>query len=136
MTVQEQNEFLGVYAGVLFIVYFFPACIAGLRRHPSKWGIIALNILLGWTFIGWVGALIWALVKPTPMPVPIQQTVIYMTPQAGETMQPQTLVTSAPSPEVKRKRLEEYVQSIPVWLRWLGLVIIGGLIYFLARPPS
>ena len=31
--------------------------------------LIALNILLGWTVIGWVVALVWALTKDNPPPV-------------------------------------------------------------------
>ncbi len=41
--------------------YFAPAFIAAFRRHPSQNGIGALNLLLGWTFIGWVVALVWSL---------------------------------------------------------------------------
>ena len=32
--------------------YFLPSIFAWTRNHPSKWGIIALNILLGWTLLG------------------------------------------------------------------------------------
>jgi len=46
----------------LFAVpYFLPSIIAFVRRHPSKWAIVALNTFLGWTFLGWLIALIWAL---------------------------------------------------------------------------
>ena len=41
-------------------LYFLPAYIAHKRKHPSFGGILLLNILLGWTLIGWLGALIWA----------------------------------------------------------------------------
>lgn len=44
----------------LFIVYFFPAIVASVRRHMNAGAICVLNILLGWTFIGWVAALVWA----------------------------------------------------------------------------
>lgn len=47
---------------VAIIGYFIPA-IAG---HNTKYcdGIILLNLFLGWTGIGWVGALIWAVSAP------------------------------------------------------------------------
>jgi hypothetical protein len=41
-----------------FCLYFLPAIIG--RNHSSSGGILMLNLFLGWTFIGWVGALVWA----------------------------------------------------------------------------
>jgi Superinfection immunity protein/Short C-terminal domain len=51
---------LGVAIFLLF-PYFLPTIIAIIRKHGSTGGIFALNFLLGWTVIGWVGSLIWAL---------------------------------------------------------------------------
>ncbi len=56
-------------AGVVLILliamgagaYLFPAFIAGFREVRNIGGIIALNVLLGWTVLGWVGALVWAI---------------------------------------------------------------------------
>ena len=45
---------------VIFVLYFIPAIVALKRDHPSKGGIIVLNIFLGWTFIGWVVSLAWS----------------------------------------------------------------------------
>jgi len=45
---------------ILFALYFAPALVAALRHHPSRLGIAVLNLLLGWTFIGWIAALVWA----------------------------------------------------------------------------
>jgi len=44
----------------LIAIYFVPAIIAYWRGHPSLAGIVVVNLLLGWTFLGWVGALVWA----------------------------------------------------------------------------
>ncbi len=41
-------------------MYFAPTWIASRREHPSKTAIIVLNVLLGWTVLGWIGALVWA----------------------------------------------------------------------------
>lgn len=43
------------------IIHFVPSIIAAHRNHQNKIGIFILNLLLGWTVIGWVAALIWAL---------------------------------------------------------------------------
>lgn len=50
-----------VFVLILVVLYFIPSFIAKSRNHNNKGAIIALNILLGWTFIGWVVALVWAL---------------------------------------------------------------------------
>lgn len=42
-------------------VYFLPLFIACFRKHPSALAISALNFLAGWTLVGWLAALIWAL---------------------------------------------------------------------------
>jgi hypothetical protein len=43
------------------MLYFIPTWIAWKKRNLAA--IFALNLLLGWTFIGWVVALVWALIK-------------------------------------------------------------------------
>jgi hypothetical protein len=40
-------------------MYFIPALIA-LGRHRQTLAIFVLNLFLGWTIVGWVGALVWA----------------------------------------------------------------------------
>ena len=45
----------------LVSVYFVPVIIVSVRQHPNAASIIALNVLLGWTFLGWVVALVWSL---------------------------------------------------------------------------
>ena len=44
-----------------FLFYIIPALIAWDRQHPDVRWIWALTLLLGWTGIGWLLALIWAL---------------------------------------------------------------------------
>jgi hypothetical protein len=44
------------------ILYFVPTFCAMGKRGAA--GIIALNILLGWTVLGWVASLCWALAAP------------------------------------------------------------------------
>lgn len=46
--------------GFLFCVllYFLPSIIG--HRKPAFGGILLVNLLLGWTGIGWIVALIWA----------------------------------------------------------------------------
>lgn len=43
------------------VIYFLPMFVAYSRDHPQSTAIVFLNMLLGWTLIGWVAALVWAL---------------------------------------------------------------------------
>ena len=43
-------------------LYFVPSFTARGKKHRQ--GIAALNLFLGWTILGWVGALAWALSDP------------------------------------------------------------------------
>lgn len=51
---------MGIVGFLVFLLYFAPAIIADKRKHPNWRSIVAVNILLGWTFIGWVVALVWS----------------------------------------------------------------------------
>ena len=42
-------------------LHFLPTIIAALRNGRSVIPIFLLNLFLGWTVIGWVIALIWAI---------------------------------------------------------------------------
>ncbi|MCG6540167.1 superinfection immunity protein [Pseudomonas sp. KSR10] len=42
-------------------LYFVPTIVASMRNHANAVAITALNLLLGWTLIGWVAALVWSL---------------------------------------------------------------------------
>ena len=46
------------------VLYFLPTMIALSKpRHKYVSAIVTLNILLGWTIIGWVVALVWSMMK-------------------------------------------------------------------------
>lgn len=42
------------------LIYFLPTVIALLRGHHNGFAIFLTNLLLGWTAIGWIVALIWS----------------------------------------------------------------------------
>ena len=66
-------DFLGVlYATIIISLiiggYFLPLIIAICCNHRNILGIGLLNLFAGWTLVGWVGALIWAvLAEPAPV---------------------------------------------------------------------
>ena len=46
---------------VALAFYFLPTIIAFRREHQNKGAIFVLNLLLGWSLLGWVGSLVWSL---------------------------------------------------------------------------
>jgi hypothetical protein len=59
---------LVVYFVVGLVVYFLPSVVGDQKRN--RWAIFTLNLLLGWTILGWIGALVWALcAEPSVKPV-------------------------------------------------------------------
>ena len=65
-----------IVTGILLgtAMYCVPSIIALLRKHPQKGAIIALNILVGWTFVGWIIAFVWALTNQAQPTQVIVQT--------------------------------------------------------------
>jgi len=55
-----------IIIGLSALLYFLPSIIGRNKRTFTS--ILLLNIFLGWTFIGWIVALIWA-VSPDEQPV-------------------------------------------------------------------
>ena len=51
---------------LLFCLYFVPGIVAEHRAHHNKFAIGVLNVLLGWTLLGWAVALVWACTNNTP----------------------------------------------------------------------
>ena len=52
----------------LIILYILPFCVAAARAHHSAVPIMFINLLLGWTVIGWIFAMGWALFGQTHTP--------------------------------------------------------------------
>jgi uncharacterized membrane protein len=47
------------------VFYFAPTLIAAMRHTRRVGEIFALNLLLGWTILGWLAALVWSLASPS-----------------------------------------------------------------------
>ena len=46
---------------ILTLIYYTPSIVAFARGKKNKGAILALNFFLGWTLVGWVVSLVWAL---------------------------------------------------------------------------
>ncbi|OGS99801.1 MAG: superinfection immunity protein [Gallionellales bacterium RBG_16_56_9] len=42
------------------LIYFYPGINAYTRKHHNAGAIMLMNLLLGWTLLGWIAALIWS----------------------------------------------------------------------------
>jgi uncharacterized iron-regulated membrane protein len=75
-------HFPGLFLVISLLLYFLPAFLA--RDKHNFTGIFILNLVAGWTFIGWIIALIWAVTSDAQRPPapPLQQAM------AGAPQQP------------------------------------------------
>ena len=53
--------FCATWLFISLAIYFIPVIIAYIRRHNNILAITILTIFLGWTFFGWLAAVLWAL---------------------------------------------------------------------------
>jgi hypothetical protein len=59
---------LVLFAGGL--LYFLPAIAAYERRHRNAAAIFLVDLLLGWTVLGWIVALVWSFTANVAAPPP------------------------------------------------------------------
>lgn len=68
---------VGIVVGLIvdLLVYFLPTLVAWNKKHHATGAVFVINLLFGWTLIGWVVALIWACtVRQAPVII-VQQAV-------------------------------------------------------------
>lgn len=112
----------GGFAVLIFCSYFLPTIIAIVRKKPNAGAILILNFFLGWTFVGWIVSLVWA-VSGNPQPQP-QQVIIHnnmpaekqVTPvmvRPTTPVRPPSSTTSASKPDTisQLKQLKELLDS-------------------------
>ncbi|WP_271766312.1 superinfection immunity protein [Aquimarina algiphila] len=69
MNLLFQSNTSDATVGVVFVIfiivgaifYFIPSIIALMRGKSNTVAIIALNLFLGWSIVGWVVSLVWSL---------------------------------------------------------------------------
>jgi len=66
----QDKELLAGIVIVTFsiLVYFLPGLIASRRNHKNMIPVFLLNLFFGWTFLGWIIALIWSFSANTSKP--------------------------------------------------------------------
>ena len=59
---------------ILFAMYWLPTIVAISRHTHSALGVAMVNFFTGWTVVGWIVALVWALAaSPTPQVVYVER---------------------------------------------------------------
>ncbi len=66
------------FLALCFFVYFAPSIVASSRQYPQAAAIWFTNFFLGWTGVGWIACLVWALSVTEPMR--LYPSVQYITP--------------------------------------------------------
>jgi Superinfection immunity protein len=49
------------------LIYLLPTYVATLRSHHKLVAIAAVNVLLGWTILGWIVAVVWSFTTMSPV---------------------------------------------------------------------
>jgi hypothetical protein len=62
-----------IFVPIIICAYFLPAILG--RKKSNATSIFLVNLLLGWSFIGWVVALVWALSNDNKPPVYYNNTI-------------------------------------------------------------
>ena len=55
---------------IVIPVYFVPAVVANRRKAEHEVSIFWVNLLLGWTVLGWLAVLFWTVAETKPRAVP------------------------------------------------------------------
>ena len=45
---------------VIVLIYILPTLVAFGREHPRRQDVALVNLLFGWTLIGWIAVFLWA----------------------------------------------------------------------------
>jgi len=64
-----------VFILLALVFYFIPSFIATLRDAQHSRMIFLINLVFGWTVLGWIAALIWTIVEAPAKPTVEQQWV-------------------------------------------------------------
>ena len=49
-----------ILLAIIVLIYLLPTLIAFGREHPQRGLILILNLIFGWTLLGWILIFLWA----------------------------------------------------------------------------
>lgn len=107
-------ESLSIVA-VSLALYMLPTIVGAARQRHNLLAIGVLNLLLGWTLIGWVVALVWALTANPPGVA-----------DARERAEPV---------ERTREESEARISRARVWIAVIAVIAALGVWGYYQNPP-
>jgi Superinfection immunity protein len=76
LATERADPMLGfIYLVVLMAFYWIPWVVSRMRHHHDSGAIFVVNLFFGWTGIGWIIALVWAMTGNVPRPMNVNVTV-------------------------------------------------------------
>lgn len=60
---------------ISIILYLLPGIIASVRTHKNSTAIWVLTVILGWTGLGWVVALVWSFTNQNDRPLVVSKGI-------------------------------------------------------------
>jgi hypothetical protein len=54
------NTLTMLFTLISITAYFMPVIVSVGRKHKNQLSIAVLNLLVGWTILGWIVAIVWA----------------------------------------------------------------------------
>ncbi|MEM5314196.1 superinfection immunity protein [Paraburkholderia sp. JHI869] len=86
-----------IFVPTVIALYFSPTIVAFRRKLPNRTAILVLNLLTGWTFLGWVVAIVWAHTGEAASPTPSSEAAVVSVGSTGAPAGEQTLAASLAS---------------------------------------
>ncbi|WP_227257075.1 superinfection immunity protein [Shewanella baltica] len=95
----QLKEFSSLFIFLVPILFYFcPMYVAYFNKQPNFYSIFALNLFLGWTLVGWVVALVWALKSQEPV-----KAAVVSTPDVKPVAPPPTpIIPPSPAKQMKQ----------------------------------
>lgn len=107
----------GIFTLIMAIsLYFVPAMVAIGRRHVNALPIFLTNLYMGWTVLGWIAALIWAL-----------SNTVAAAPATAAAYAPTSSSSSVPMPASKAGRYAMIAGAV--------FAVLFILVFFLTPVP-
>ena len=96
----DANEALAHVIGILSaaLIYFVPALIAKRRHIENLEAIFLVNLVFGWTVLGWIGALIWSIIEKQKVKESIESPYVPIVAVPKVPQQDKPLAISSSSP--------------------------------------
>ncbi|HEY0613699.1 MAG TPA: superinfection immunity protein [Candidatus Elarobacter sp.] len=115
---EAAGALLAVFLVVVAIVcalalYFVPSVVAFSRRVPHKWGVVLVNVFVGWTVLGWLWSLLWALQNGPRPQIPIPEPLAPPSPSAGDTLYLTAPLQPVVAPGVVKRANETFYWVVP-----------------------